>query len=102
MRRSLGFTLRALVFSALAFVTPAYAYETVPLPGYQMGIVVVKTGECNLYYVVGTGEAIRYPVAGSCSGTQWKGPAQIKDTRIGQDVQNLFRRARVTTVVVEP
>jgi hypothetical protein len=102
MRHPLGFTLRALAFLVLTFVTPAYAYETVPFGGYEMGIVVVRTGECNLYYVVSIGEAVRYPVAGSCSGTQWTGPAQIKDKRISQDVQSLFRRAGITTTVVEP
>jgi lipoprotein-anchoring transpeptidase ErfK/SrfK len=38
---------------------------------------VVKTGERRLYYVVGDGQALRYPVGVGKAGMQWAGKAQI-------------------------
>ena len=40
---------------------------------YLPGTIVVRTSERALYYFVGPGEAIRYPVAVGRAGMQWSG-----------------------------
>src|SRR3974390_769786 len=45
--------------------------------GYMAGTVVVKTGERSLYYVLGNGRAVRYPVGVGRAGKQWAGTAVI-------------------------
>ena len=49
----------------------------VALKGYSAGTVVIKTNERRLYYMVGDGQAIRYPVGVGRAGKQWAGPASI-------------------------
>ncbi len=44
---------------------------------YMPGTIVVRTGERALYYYVGTGQAIRYPVGVGRIGMQWSGTAFI-------------------------
>ena len=44
---------------------------------YLRGTIVIRTGERRLYYFVGTGEAIRYPVGVGRAGMQWSGTAFI-------------------------
>jgi lipoprotein-anchoring transpeptidase ErfK/SrfK len=44
---------------------------------YTPGTIVIRTGERRLYYYVGTGEAIRYPVGVGRAGMQWAGTAYI-------------------------
>jgi lipoprotein-anchoring transpeptidase ErfK/SrfK len=41
------------------------------------GTIVIRTGERRLYYFVGAGEAIRYPVGVGRVGMQWSGTASI-------------------------
>ena len=41
------------------------------------GMVVVRTGERRLYYVLGDGRAIRYPVGVGRAGKQWAGQTYI-------------------------
>jgi lipoprotein-anchoring transpeptidase ErfK/SrfK len=45
--------------------------------GYMPGTIVIRTGERRLYYYVGSGEAIRYPVGVGRAGMQWAGTAYI-------------------------
>jgi lipoprotein-anchoring transpeptidase ErfK/SrfK len=45
--------------------------------GYAPGTVVVRTGERSLYYVLGNGRAVRYPVGVGRAGKQWSGTAMI-------------------------
>jgi lipoprotein-anchoring transpeptidase ErfK/SrfK len=45
--------------------------------GYAAGTVVVRTGERSLYYVLGNGRAVRYPVGVGRAGKQWSGTAVI-------------------------
>jgi lipoprotein-anchoring transpeptidase ErfK/SrfK len=45
--------------------------------GYMAGTVVVKTGERSLYYVLGNGRAVRYPVGVGRAGKQWAGTAIV-------------------------
>jgi lipoprotein-anchoring transpeptidase ErfK/SrfK len=44
---------------------------------YSAGTVVVKTNERRLYYVMGEGRAIRYPVGVGRAGQQWSGTSRI-------------------------
>ena len=52
--------------------------EAVSFPAkVSAGTIVVKTGERRLYYVMGDGRALRYPVGVGKAGMQWAGRAQI-------------------------
>ena len=44
---------------------------------YMAGTIVIRTGERRLYYFVGSGEAIRYPVGVGRAGMQWSGTSFI-------------------------
>ncbi len=44
---------------------------------YLPGTIVIRTNERRLYYFVGSGEAIRYPVGVGRAGMQWAGTAFI-------------------------
>jgi lipoprotein-anchoring transpeptidase ErfK/SrfK len=69
----------ALVLAATAAMPqPAQAREIVGFSGdYSTGTIVVKTGERSLYYVLGGGKALRYPVGVGRSGKQWTGTTMI-------------------------
>jgi lipoprotein-anchoring transpeptidase ErfK/SrfK len=45
--------------------------------GFSPGTVVIKTSERRLYYVLGDGTAVRYPVGVGRAGQTWKGNAVI-------------------------
>jgi lipoprotein-anchoring transpeptidase ErfK/SrfK len=45
--------------------------------GFSAGTIVVRTSERHLYYVLGGGQAIRYPVGVGRSGKQWAGTSYI-------------------------
>jgi lipoprotein-anchoring transpeptidase ErfK/SrfK len=45
--------------------------------GYSAGTIVVRTSERSLYYVLGNGQAVRYPVGVGRAGKQWAGTAMI-------------------------
>ena len=44
--------------------------------------VVVKTSERALYYVLGNGKAVRYPVGVGRAGKQWTGTAYINSKQL--------------------
>jgi lipoprotein-anchoring transpeptidase ErfK/SrfK len=44
---------------------------------YSAGTIVVKTNERRLYYVMGDGRAMRYPVGVGKAGKAWTGRAMI-------------------------
>ena len=44
---------------------------------YIPGTIVIRTSERRLYYIVGAGQAIRYPVGVGRAGMQWSGTASI-------------------------
>ena len=76
--------MRVAFLGILAFVTagilaPASssAREIVHFNGYSAGTIVVKTNERRLYYVLGDGKAIRYPVGVGRAGKAWSGTAII-------------------------
>jgi lipoprotein-anchoring transpeptidase ErfK/SrfK len=45
--------------------------------GYPAGTIVVRTGERRLYLMLGSGEALRYPIGVGRYGMQWSGTVQI-------------------------
>jgi lipoprotein-anchoring transpeptidase ErfK/SrfK len=45
--------------------------------GYSAGTIIVKTNERRLYFVMGDGRAIRYPVGVGKAGKQWSGTSRI-------------------------
>src|SRR5499425_2467196 len=49
---------------------------------YSSGTVVVKTSERALYYVLGNGKAMRYPVGVGRAGKQWTGTAMISSKQL--------------------
>ena len=69
----------AAAFAAAAFaVAPAEAREVVAFRGeVSAGTIVVRTTERRLYYVLGDGRAIRYPVGVGKAGKQWAGVTRI-------------------------
>jgi lipoprotein-anchoring transpeptidase ErfK/SrfK len=70
---AVGLVLATLVAAPDA----AHARETVAFGGYSPGTIVVVTHERRLYYVIGNGQAIRYPVGVGKAGKQWAGSARI-------------------------
>jgi lipoprotein-anchoring transpeptidase ErfK/SrfK len=62
---------------------PDLERKTVPYAGKEpAGTVVVKTSERRLYFVVGDGTAIRYPVGVGRAGKQWAGAAHIESKHV--------------------
>ena len=51
--------------------------DLVPFRGYDAGAIVVVTGARQLYYVIGNGQAIRYPVGVGRAGMAWHGHAYV-------------------------
>jgi lipoprotein-anchoring transpeptidase ErfK/SrfK len=50
---------------------------TVSMNGYGAGTIVIKTHERRLYYVLGNGRALRYPVGVGRTDKQWTGQSVI-------------------------
>lgn len=70
--------IAAIVVSVTAFPGErAAARERVAFTGYPAGTIVVRTAERRLYYVLGDGQAIRYPVGVGRLGKQWSGTSRI-------------------------
>ena len=75
MNRLIGITAAML---ALAAPAVGHAREFVRFNGdYSAGTIVVKQNERRLYYVMGNGQAIRYPVGVGRAGKRWSGTTQI-------------------------
>lgn len=75
--RKISIGLLALASVALLSPAPSAAREIVRFNGYSAGTIVIKTSERRLYYVLGDGKAIRYPVGVGRAGMQWAGTAYI-------------------------
>jgi lipoprotein-anchoring transpeptidase ErfK/SrfK len=75
--RKISLGLFALASIALLSPTPSGAREIVRFNGYSAGTIVIKTSERRLYYVLGDGKALRYPVGVGRAGMQWSGTAFI-------------------------
>jgi lipoprotein-anchoring transpeptidase ErfK/SrfK len=70
--------LVAFLLAALA-LSPASARDIVPMNGYAPGSIVIVTHARELYYMLGNGQAIRYPVGVGRAGMAWHGRAQIAE-----------------------
>ena len=78
---------KILVWAALAAIASAFALAPRPVHAhgavvtmsgdFQPGTIVVRTSERHLYFVLGRGEAIRYPVGVGRVGKQWSGTSHI-------------------------
>ena len=67
-----------ILAGALAVAThSASAREVVAFRGYRPGTVVIVTQARELYYVLGGGQAIRYPVGVGRAGMAWHGKASV-------------------------
>jgi len=67
-----------VLVAATAIPQSAQAREIVGFSGnYSAGTVVVRTNERSLYYVLGGGKAMRYPVGVGRAGRQWSGTTFI-------------------------
>jgi lipoprotein-anchoring transpeptidase ErfK/SrfK len=82
LSRALAAAAAACVLAA-AMPQLAQAREIVGFSGpYSSGTVVVKTTERALYYVLGNGKAVRYPVGVGRVGKQWTGTAYINGKQL--------------------
>jgi lipoprotein-anchoring transpeptidase ErfK/SrfK len=69
-----------IAFAALIAAWPASARDTVGFGGnYQPGTIVIVTQARELFFVLGGGQAIRYPVGVGRAGMAWHGRAQIAE-----------------------
>jgi lipoprotein-anchoring transpeptidase ErfK/SrfK len=77
--RSVFVALASCVLVGIIAPEPAKAREVVAFrdPSYSAGTVVVRTSERRLYYVLGNGQALRYPVGVGRAGKQWTGATMI-------------------------
>ena len=65
---------------AIAEARTASARDVVGFGGnYQPGTIVIITQSRELYFVLGSGQAIRYPVGVGKAGMAWHGRAQIAE-----------------------
>jgi lipoprotein-anchoring transpeptidase ErfK/SrfK len=72
--------LAGLVTAALLLAThlPAHAGQIVSFGGgYRPGSIVIVTHARELYYVLGNGRAMRYPVGVGKAGMAWHGEARV-------------------------
>jgi lipoprotein-anchoring transpeptidase ErfK/SrfK len=77
------------VFIAAALAAAAGSFVLAPNPalangdvvsvsdGYVAGTIVVRTSQRRLYLMLGSGQAIRYPIGVGRFGMQWSGTVQI-------------------------
>ncbi|TAK46869.1 MAG: L,D-transpeptidase [Xanthobacteraceae bacterium] len=78
-RRNAAYGLMAAAAATLMAATQAQARpQMVQFRGdYASGTIVVRTSERRLYFVLGDGKALRYPVGVGRAGKQWSGTAFI-------------------------
>ena len=69
--------ISALIAAGLLAPQACNAREIVRLAGYSPGTIIVKTNERRLYFIIGNGNAIRYPVGVGRAGKTWSGTAYI-------------------------
>ena len=85
MRKPTKYLLRGLLAGVLllAPALPARCGELVPFGGgYRPGSIVIVTHARELYYVLGNGSAIRYPVGVGKAGMAWHGRAAVELKRL--------------------
>jgi lipoprotein-anchoring transpeptidase ErfK/SrfK len=67
----------AILVGAGLAAQPAAAREIVSFREGSVGTIIVKSNERRLYYVLGDGKAIRYPVGVGKAGKRWSGTTSI-------------------------
>ena len=74
-----GAVLAAVVCSFALAPDPAHAHGAMVMmnENFSPGTIVVRTNERRLYYVIGGGQAIAYPVGVGRAGKQWSGKSYI-------------------------
>ncbi len=81
MRGKILFAAALAAIAGLSVAAPRAALahgQAVMMGGnYSPGTIVVRTRERRLYYVLGGGQAIRYPVGVGRAGMQWSGTSFI-------------------------
>lgn len=76
--KAVGLFFSATVALSAFAASGANARELVGFDGsWSAGTIVVKTSERRLYYVVGDGRAIRYPIAVGKPGKEWSGQTVV-------------------------
>jgi len=77
--RCLAAASAALSLFVIAAPEQAAAREIVALRdgNYSAGTILIRTNERRLYYVMGDGRAVRYPVGVGKAGKSWTGTARI-------------------------
>lgn len=85
--RLIAVALASSAFVALVAASPAAAREVVAFNdgSYSAGDIVVRTSERRLYFVLGEGRALRYPVGVGMAGKQWFGATRISGKRLRPD-----------------
>lgn len=80
----LAFAAPAILISAVLFAPErASARDSVSYNGEgSAGTIVIKTNQRRLYYIVGGGRAISYPVGVGRAGKQWQGTSFIDGMRL--------------------
>ena len=79
LRRFLAF---AAAGAAMSGLQAAAARELVSWDGrHELGTIVIKTSERQLYYILGSGMALRYDVAVGKDGMQWAGDTFVQSKR---------------------
>jgi lipoprotein-anchoring transpeptidase ErfK/SrfK len=70
--------IASLVLALLSAAPADAGHETVAAgDGYGAGTIVIHTHERRLYYYIGGGKALRYPVGVGRAGMQWSGTSYI-------------------------
>ncbi len=73
-------TIAVAAALALSATPLAQARDVIGFVGnYQPGSIVITTQARQLYFVIGNGQAIRYPVGVGRAGMAWHGRAQISE-----------------------
>lgn len=72
-----GIVCVAVVLAAAVAAQPAAAREVVAFKEGSAGAIIIKTNERRLYYVMGDGRAVRYPVGVGKAGKRWSGKTYI-------------------------
>lgn len=76
------FFMCAAISALAAGVPNAEARDLVSWNGdHEVGTIVVKTSERQLYYILGNGMALRYDVAVGKEGMQWSGDTFVQSKR---------------------
>lgn len=71
------FLVAAVNILSIAAPGLAQARENVRFDEHSAGTIVIKTNERRLYYVLGGGRALRYPVGVGRAGKSWAGTSFI-------------------------